>query len=144
MGFLSSHCNSNHLRWGVWVRIKANEKGSVWKMRRRIFWRKRDSPCATSSKHFLVVGVAMDGPRQSFLKFKDVLCKRISDILRSEGASSLWQCVARTYQIQSLFQPVLKKKRKARVRWLKRFSALMLVWKIKDHVNAHQHGVGGI
>ena len=55
----------------------------------------------------------MDGPRQSFLKFKDVLCKRISDILRSEGASSLWQCVARTYQIQSLFQPVLKKKKKS-------------------------------
>lgn len=54
----------------------------------------------------------MDGPRQSFFKFKDVLCKRISDILRSEGASSLWQCVARTYQIQSLFQPVLKKKEK--------------------------------
>lgn len=65
-----------------------------------------------------------------------------------EGASLLWWCIAKTYQSRACFSLCwIKKeegKKKTWARWYERFLALMLVWKIKDHVNAHQHGVTGI
>lgn len=65
--------------------------------------------CHTRSKHFLVVGVALEGLRQSFSRFKDVTCKLISDILQENESLSM-VVFKQNLSIQSLFQPAFLKK----------------------------------
>ena len=56
------------------MREKANEKAQCEKCEEESSEEDVTHHVPLAQKHFLVVGVAMDGSRQSFFRFKDASC----------------------------------------------------------------------
>ena len=117
-------CHHSATVW-VWERRKENEKVQCekWTI---FFWRRH---CHTGSKK----GNHFSGSKMFHSNFWHTA--------KRDMERELWWFLTNSSN-QSLFQPALEKK--PWVKWYERFEALMLVWKIKDHVSAHQHRVTGI